>query len=193
MRDRSWRTSSSACAPRSGPNARIVAANRIRKGGVGGFFARQAYEVLVEPADAPMPAPAPTRQSRRRPHPLRRPRLGPRRRPGSVHAPTSILELADAVSADERNEVIDLVEERTLSTQSRDFAQVLDQFSRSIDMTPDELEREAAPAGGPVRRADEIDLRPADRGGRGPSGTRAPARAASAAERAERADPAPDR
>ena len=32
-----------------GPDARIVAANRIRKGGVGGFFARQAFEVLVEP------------------------------------------------------------------------------------------------------------------------------------------------
>ena len=35
-----------------GPGARIVAANRVRKGGVGGFFARQAFEVLVEPPDA---------------------------------------------------------------------------------------------------------------------------------------------
>ena len=40
-----------------GPDARIVAANRVRKGGVGGFFAKQAFEVLVE-ADNTAPATA---------------------------------------------------------------------------------------------------------------------------------------
>ena len=78
-------------------------------------------------------------------------------------APTSILELADAVSADERNEVIDLVEERSVSTESRDFAQVLDRFSRSIDATPEELagvpEQPVESRGG----REEIDLRTNDR------------------------------
>ena len=31
-----------------GPDARIVAANRIRQGGVAGFFAREGYEVVVD-------------------------------------------------------------------------------------------------------------------------------------------------
>jgi hypothetical protein len=32
-----------------GAQARILEANRVRKGGVGGFFAREGYEVVVEP------------------------------------------------------------------------------------------------------------------------------------------------
>jgi flagellar biosynthesis GTPase FlhF len=31
-----------------GPEARIVAANRIRQGGIAGFFAREGYEVVVD-------------------------------------------------------------------------------------------------------------------------------------------------
>ncbi|HUI48763.1 MAG TPA: hypothetical protein VL119_08705, partial [Acidimicrobiia bacterium] len=31
-----------------GPEARIVAANRIRQGGIAGFFAREGFEVLVD-------------------------------------------------------------------------------------------------------------------------------------------------
>lgn len=34
-----------------GDDARIVAANRLRKGGVGGFFAREVFEVIVEPSE----------------------------------------------------------------------------------------------------------------------------------------------
>ncbi|MDZ4826753.1 MAG: hypothetical protein SGJ13_09885, partial [Actinomycetota bacterium] len=34
-----------------GPGARIVAANRVRKGGLGGFFAKEHYEVLVDPPE----------------------------------------------------------------------------------------------------------------------------------------------
>jgi hypothetical protein len=34
-----------------GPDAQIVEANKVRKGGLGGFFARETYEVVVEPAD----------------------------------------------------------------------------------------------------------------------------------------------
>jgi hypothetical protein len=100
-----------------GAEARIVAANRVRKGGVGGFFARQAYEVIVEPIDKPGPA---------RPQPAR---PGPVR---SVDAPASILDLADAVSDHERDHVIDLVDEHTVSTESRNFAEVLDRFTTAI-------------------------------------------------------------
>ncbi len=34
----------------AGDHARIIAANRVRKGGVGGFFARELFEVIIEPA-----------------------------------------------------------------------------------------------------------------------------------------------
>ena len=156
-----------------GPDARIVAANRVRKGGVGGFFARQAFEVLVEspdtdsstephfaqpaaspqvftPAVQPALAPAAARAATMPTDPTAQARAAGR-------APATILELADAVSEDERNNVIDLVEERSVSTESRDFAEVLDRFSRSIDATPEELDAHAD-------RATDIDLREA--GGR---------------------------
>lgn len=45
-----------------GPDARIVRAERIRTGGVAGFFAREHYELTVEVPDAPRP-----RLGRRRP------------------------------------------------------------------------------------------------------------------------------
>ena len=168
------------------------------EGGVGGFFAREAFEVLVEPPDgATIDETPPTarrrRCNRRRPvivrprsprttsrgfaeagaaHPSRRPAscgeivpksLSAAKASGNTDAAISarhatILELADAVSEYERNDVIDLIEERNVSTQSRDFAQVLDRFSKSIDAAPMRL-----PA--PTRRdrhsarAPEIDIR----------------------------------
>jgi hypothetical protein len=141
-----------------GPDARIVAANRVRKGGVGGFFAKQAFEVLVEaPGDAAVRArpttPAPPRTIAQTPQTQRTPTAQAR---AEGRAPATILELADAVSEDERNNIIDLVEERSVSTESRNFAQVLDQFSRSIDATPEELRGHADPAS-------DIDLRDAHR------------------------------
>ena len=59
----------------------------------------------------------------------------------------------------ERSNVIDLVEDRSVSTESRDFAQVLDRVSRSIDATPEELR---GPSGS------DIDLRESDRDDRNP-------------------------
>ena len=44
--------SSSASAAEVGADAGIVAANRVRKGGIGGFFSKQAFEVIVEPVEA---------------------------------------------------------------------------------------------------------------------------------------------
>jgi len=62
-----------------GHDARIVSAERRRSGGLGGFFAKERFEVVVEVPDAaPAPAPAPV---------------------GGVDA---LLQLADAVSAGER-------------------------------------------------------------------------------------------
>ena len=111
----------------AGADARIVAANRVRKGGIAGFFSRQAYEVLVEPVDTGAFRPPP------RPQVFdTEPRVTVNR------TPATILDLADAVSDDERNDVIDLVDEHVVSTQSREFADILDRFSRSIDPTPDE-------------------------------------------------------
>lgn len=149
-----------------GPNARIIAANRVRKGGVGGFFSRQAFEVLVEcpdPSTAATPSPTVPITATATATALA---PAPGNGPGAAHAeprmPTSILELADAVSADERNDIIDLVEERSVSTESRDFAQVLDRVSRSIDATPDELGRDPEPTIDAFG-AEEIDLRATER------------------------------
>ncbi len=49
-----------------GDDAHIVAANRVRKGGVGGFFAREFYEVIVEEPDAPIDLRPPVRLGRQR-------------------------------------------------------------------------------------------------------------------------------
>ena len=89
------------------------------------------------PMTAALPAPSAERGSR-----------------AAGHAPATILELADAVSDDERSNVIDLVDERSISTETRDFAQVLDQFSRNIDATPEELAESAERDPG-----SDIDLR----------------------------------
>src|SRR5690606_6912316 len=44
-----------------GPHARVVKAERIRTGGIAGFFAREHYELTVEVPDVP---PAPVRERR---------------------------------------------------------------------------------------------------------------------------------
>ena len=178
LRGRSSRTSSSASAPKSDPTRASSPRNRVRKGGVGGFFASEAFEVLVEPADddgttRPRPRRPRSRSSRnavveaitpRRTRDPSEPRRRHRRADRALDAagaPTrdearhaTILELADAVSEYERNDVIDLVEERNLSTQSREFAQVLDRVSRSIDATPDETATRPRPAPATARDSD---------------------------------------
>lgn len=65
-----------------GPAARILSAEKVRTGGVAGFFARERFEVLVElPEQADLGRPA----------------------EAVAAAPRSILELADQVSAAERH------------------------------------------------------------------------------------------
>jgi hypothetical protein len=156
-----------------GPDARIVAANRVRKGGVGGFFAKQAFEVLVE-ADNTAPATATATGATTVDTGATRPPVFTRATPlpapagaaearAAGRAPATILELADAVSDDERSNVIDLVEERSVSTETRDFAQVLDQFSRAIDATPEELGVAREQERVDHDRGSDIDLREGSR------------------------------
>ena len=98
--------------PKSAPtraSSRPIASARAA---IAGFFSRQAYEVFVEPVDAAHVQAAGG---------ARRCSTAPRRHP-STATPATILDLADAVSDDERNDVIDLVDEHAVSTESRDFA-----------------------------------------------------------------------
>ena len=76
-----------------GSSARIVSAEKVRTGGVGGFFAKAHFEITVEVDD-----PVPTAPAQR---------------------PTSILDLADEVSAVERTSAA------AVSTESTSFAAVL--------------------------------------------------------------------
>lgn len=46
-----------------GPTARIVRAERIRSGGVAGFFARERYELTIEVPETPLPRPRALRQA----------------------------------------------------------------------------------------------------------------------------------
>ena len=93
-----------------GSNTKIVSANKVRSGGIGGFFARERFEVIVEhdgivvpPADV---AADPTQSVR----------------PRDI-AP-SLMDLVDQVSAEER-----AVAPR-ISTESEPFAAVLERMAR---------------------------------------------------------------
>lgn len=123
-----------------GPGARIVAANRVRRGGVAGFFAKEHFEVIVERAAAPpveiaLDDPAP------------RPHATPAGS-GRARVPASILDLAERVNDDERGApparhtaarggpergpdgdvVIDLVDDRP------DFASLLEAAAADADV-----------------------------------------------------------
>ncbi len=87
-----------------GPGVQIVGAEKVRSGGVGGFFAREHYVVTVEVPDASSAS-----SSHPTPHPVEE--------PTTVDA-TDILALADQVSAAERASV-------SLSTDGTAFADVL--------------------------------------------------------------------
>jgi hypothetical protein len=52
-----------------GPDARIVSAERVRSGGIGGFFAKERYEITVEVADPGRPQGAVPARPARRPNP----------------------------------------------------------------------------------------------------------------------------
>jgi hypothetical protein len=94
-----------------GTDANIVAANRIRKGGIGGFFAREGFEVLVDVSD----------EAR-----MRRPQ-------SKTHRPTSVLDLVEEMNSSEREQIIDLSDSPTVSTETPDFGSLLAKLSRELD------------------------------------------------------------
>lgn len=117
-----------------GRGARIVAANRVRRGGVAGFFAREHFEVIVEAPGRGAEDDAPARPAV--------PAAGRDRRGGTgrVRVPASILDLAEAVNETERAAPdIDLVDgprpavEPRPSTESAAFADVLERIAAVAD------------------------------------------------------------
>ncbi len=72
-----------------GAGARILKAEKKRSGGLGGFFAKEWFELTVEVPDRPTPAAAP-----------------------AITRAASIVEMAEAVSATERRETFDEVLQR---------------------------------------------------------------------------------
>lgn len=112
-----------------GPYAKVVQAERVRSGGVGGFFAREYFEVLVDVPDddelaaaglAPVGAQAYGARA-----PLAAvPRAGAAR---PTTAPSSLEDLLDAADAEEAHAAGGPVPPAVgLSTDGSDFAEVLD-------------------------------------------------------------------
>lgn len=97
-----------------GTNTKIVSANKVRSGGVAGFFAKESYEVIVEHDGIILPsadlADDPNRSVR----------------PRDI-AP-SLMDLVDQVSADER-----AVAPR-ISTESEPFAAVMERVARDAGL-----------------------------------------------------------
>lgn len=92
-----------------GRGARIKQAEKIRTGGVAGFFAKERYEVTVEveePVAAPTAAPAPAA-------------------PPAPAEPMSLLDLADQVSREERHEPAPAADGPSPSTEGQSFQDVL--------------------------------------------------------------------
>jgi hypothetical protein len=113
-----------------GPEAHIVAANRIRQGGIAGFFAREGFEVVVDLAKGDQAAN--TGRGMRG----RRSRAASTATAASSSA--SVLDLVEEVNQVEREQVIDLSEPAmsttaTVSTERPDFGTMLANLTRELD------------------------------------------------------------
>jgi hypothetical protein len=104
-----------------GAGVRIVEANRLRRGGIGGFFAKERFEVAVEVLDAPAPVPAPAPARRVLP-----PGVDP------------VLALAEEVSDGES-----MGTATSLSTEQDAFAELLGRIARDV-------QEDSAPAPAPA-------------------------------------------
>jgi hypothetical protein len=122
-----------------GPDAQIVEANKLRKGGLGGFFARETFEIVAEPGvmpatgvvDAPAPADAPT------------------------------IRMAHADRAIDDEPAGGATEAPALSTESASFAEILDRLARETieDDDPDPDDPPAVVARPAVLRRNAPDAR----------------------------------
>jgi len=116
-----------------GDRARIVEANKCRTGGIAGFFARESFEVVIELDDGPDPEPAGAAAA------VPAPNGAP------THAPTSVIELAEAVNEMERASAVAgpppaaAEPAAPVSTETEAFASLLARLARDVD--PVEAER----------------------------------------------------
>lgn len=117
-----------------GPHARILSAEKVRSGGIGGFFARQRFELTVEVDD--LPAEPATSGS-----------AAVTSSAGPAAAPASLLELADRVSDHEHAAAV--------STETPSFTSLLSRLGVSIDGSPapSAAAHVPAPAGRPAAAA----------------------------------------
>lgn len=131
-----------------GADAQIVAANRIRKGGLGGFFAREAFEVIVDTSNLAERFESVEEKTNR------------------TRVPRSVLDLAEGVSQDEREQIVDLAYEEaphedddvlSLSTETRDFGAMLARLSRELDREEEEMPLSAQPRTNGHSRTVHID------------------------------------
>ncbi len=177
-------------APRAkvGAGARVVSAERIRSGGLGGFFARERVEIEVELGDETWPPPS----SADTPVP-------PDDEPTPPGAAASLLDLVDIVSDADRFEpaafvqpdrvdvLSDLAQARstsrtgrgrhaikdsvpppppprrpTVSTESASFAEVLERIAGEADLSgePDRFGHERRPRRGEVPPPPDVDATP---------------------------------
>ncbi|WP_182112610.1 hypothetical protein [Actinotalea sp. JY-7876] len=128
-----------------GPGARIVKAERIRTGGIGGFFAKEHYELTVEVPDAP-----------HRVHPGRRIHqrgARPGDAAGADGGAAGIEALLDAADAAEAAEAV-TAPEPEISTTSPSFAEVLESLGQIVGPQA----RTAAPADDVAVAVDDVVL-----------------------------------
>jgi hypothetical protein len=112
-----------------GSGTKIVSANKIRSGGIAGFFARERYEVIVEHDGTALITAPPAADE---PESVRPRDLAP-----------SLLDLVDQVSAQERAAA------PRISTESEPFAAVMDRMARNAGMP--------APPAAAAQDADDVD------------------------------------
>lgn len=167
-----------------GPGARIVKAERVRTGGVGGFFAREHYELTVEVPEQPTPRRTPRRT------------VPPRDDAPEARADVGLDALLAAAEEAERRATADDApggpDQPTVSTDGATFTEVLDSVRRMVE--PDAFTPATPPSvTGPTTRVDappaarDEPRRPA------PLRTAPPARADAGdeADDTDRADEAP--
>jgi len=121
-----------------GPQARILSAEKVRSGGIGGFFARQRFELTVELDDLPAEPPCAESPSAEAPA-AEPPAATAGGSPDALAAPASLLELADRVSDHEHAAAV--------STETPSFTSLLSRLGVSMDGSP------SVPVLGPVPAA----------------------------------------
>ncbi|NUU15865.1 hypothetical protein HP550_01195 [Cellulomonas humilata] len=123
-----------------GPGARVISAERVRSGGVAGFFARERFELTVDVPEAPAPRP--------------RARRGPPAPAAGIEDLLAAADAYDALPDGSTPELPPAPAAPTVSTGAPSFAAILDQM-RSMAGTPEpaDIEIPAPAAQDPLRVA----------------------------------------